>query len=119
MNIEQLRNHALAKPGVTEDQPFGDDVLALRVGGKIFALVALQAVPLRVNLKCDPEEAIRLRELHAAILPGYHMNKQHWNTVLLDGTLKPSLVISMMDASYALILASLPKALRTSLSSNT
>jgi len=99
--------------------PFGDDVLALRVGGKIFALVALQAIPLRVNLKCDPEEAVRLREMHTAILPGYHMNKQHWNTVVLDGTLKPALVLDMVEASYALILATLPKALRTSLSPQT
>lgn len=106
----------MSKPGVSEDMPFGDDVLALRVGGKIFALVALQATPLRINLKCDPEEAIRLREAHAAILPGYHMNKQHWNTVILDGTLNPALVRDMMDASYSLILGSLPKALRTSLS---
>jgi len=115
MHIEALRTFALAKPGVTEDMPFGEDVLAFRVCGKIFALLALQADPLRINLKCDPEEALRLRELHPAILPGYHMNKQHWNTVLLNGSLPPALLVEMINNSYDLIAASLPKALRAEL----
>jgi predicted DNA-binding protein (MmcQ/YjbR family) len=115
MNVETLRTYVLAMPAVTEDMPFGEDVLAFRVCGKIFALLALEANPLRINLKCDPEEALRLRETYPAILPGYHMNKQHWNTVLLNDSLPPALLRDMIQHSYDLIAASLPKALRSEL----
>jgi len=109
MNIEEIREFCLSLKGVTEDMPFGDDTLVFRVMNKIFALVNLSGEP-RINLKCDPEKAIALREEFSAILPGYHMNKQHWNTIVMDGSLKKNLVSSLITHSYELIVASLPKA---------
>lgn len=101
----------LANKGVTEDFPFDETTLVLRVGGKIFALINLERNA-SVNLKCDPERALDLREHYEAILPGYHMNKKHWNTILLEGNLPDSLVKEMIDHSYALVLASLPGKVR-------
>lgn len=115
MRLDELRDHCLGQPGAAEDQPFGDDLLAFKVGGKIFALLNLADLPARVNLKCDPERAVQLRERHAAIVPGYHMNKRHWNTVYLDGRLSGGDVRALVDHSYALVLASLPKRVRTEL----
>jgi predicted DNA-binding protein (MmcQ/YjbR family) len=109
MNIETLYHYLAAMPGATEDFPFGEDTLVMKVRGKMFALVALDAIPTRVNLKCDPLEAIRLRERHAAVRPGYHMNKKHWNTVVLDGSLPTDLLQRMIDDSYRLVVANLPK----------
>jgi predicted DNA-binding protein (MmcQ/YjbR family) len=109
MNIEQIREYCLSLHGVTEDMPFGDDTLVLRVMNKIFALVNLSGET-SINLKCDPSRAIELREEHHAIIPGYHMNKLHWNTVNMDGSLKKELVTSLIDHSYELIVASLSKA---------
>ncbi len=108
MNIEQIREYCLSLNGVTEDMPFGDDTLVFRVMNKIFALVNLSGET-TINLKCDPARAIELREEHHAIIPGYHMNKQHWNTIIMDGSLKKELVTSLIDHSYDLIVASLPK----------
>ncbi len=108
MNIEQIREYCLSLKGVTEDMPFGDDTLVFRVMNKIFALVNLEGET-RINLKCDPGRAIELREEHPAIIPGYHMNKAHWNTVIIDGSLKWDLVTSLIDHSYELIVESLPK----------
>ena len=110
MDIESLRQYCLKKSGVSEGFTFGEGVLVFKVGGKMFALFALDALPLRVNLKCNPEIAEQLREQFEAVLPGYHMNKQHWNTVLLDGTIAPKLLLKWIDESYSLILESLPKA---------
>jgi predicted DNA-binding protein (MmcQ/YjbR family) len=110
MDLEALYAYAAAKPGVTEGTPFGPDVLVLKVGGKMFALLSPDDVPPRVNLKCDPEEAVRLRERYPeAVLPGYHMNKKHWNTVVLRRGLPSDLVRQMVDASYRLVAAGLPK----------
>ena len=113
MNIEEIRQHCITKPFVTEGFPFGDDTLVFKVHGKMFALANLEG-DLSVNLKCDPEKAIALREQHPAIIPGYHMNKQHWNTVIMDGSLDVSLIRELIDHSYSLIWQSLPKKLRDS-----
>lgn len=111
MNIETLREYCLSKKAVTEDFPFGETTLVFRVKGKIFLLVALDADPLQFNAKCDPEKAIELREEYNAIKPGYHMNKKHWNTVVIDGSISTKLLKEIIDDSYALIVNSLPKKL--------
>lgn len=104
MDVESIRDHALLKENVTEGFPFGDGVLVFKVNNKIFLLISLDEMPLRFNVKCDPSEAVELRELYPGyILPGYHMNKKHWNTVIMDGHLPASLVKSMIDASYDLV----------------
>lgn len=103
MNIEDLRDYALAKDHTTEGFPFGESTLVFKVNSKIFLLLALDAQPPRFNVKCDPDQAILLRAEHPAILPGYHMNKQHWNTVILDGSLPPLLIREMIDWSYDLV----------------
>lgn len=105
MDIETLRNHCLAKPQVTEGFPFGDDTLVFKVKGKMFALVNLDGEP-GINLKCDPEYAVELRERYPQITPGYHMNKTYWNTVRIDGTLADSFIIKLVDHSYNLVSAS-------------
>ena len=115
MDIESFRAYCLAKPGVTEDFPFGEETLALRVGGKIFALTGLDAEAFAVNLKCDPAYAEELRERHAEVRPGYHMNKKHWNTVDFSGSLEGSLLRALIDHSYELVLKSLPKAVQAEL----
>lgn len=114
MDIEQVRTQAAQWAGYSEDFPFDNVTLALRVGGKIFALVALDETPIRMNLKCPPERSPELRAAHPhAILPGYHMNKLHWNTLVLDGTLPPALVRELLEVSYSLVRASLTKKQRT------
>lgn len=116
MDREALTAYCAAKRGVTSDLPFGDDTLVFRVGGKIFALIALNAAPLRVNLKCEPALAEILRQTYSAVIPGYHMNKRHWNTVVLDGSLPDTEVREMIDNSYDLVFNSLPRAQREALS---
>lgn len=115
MNIETLREYCLSKKAVTEDFPFGETTLVFRVKDKIFLLVALDAEPLQFNAKCDPDSAIELREAYDAITPGYHMNKKHWNTVVVDGSISSGLIKEMIDDSYDLIVQSLPKKLRADL----
>ena len=110
MDVESLREYCLAKPGATEDTPFGEDVLVFKVAGKIFALASLDEVPARANLKCDPDLALELRDRYEQVQPGYHMNKKHWNTVeIVSGTPEPELR-RMIDHSYELVVKSLPKA---------
>lgn len=115
MNIETLREYCLSKKAVTEDFPFGETTLVFRVKAKIFLLVALDADPLQFNAKCDPEKAIELREEYDAVKPGYHMNKTHWNTVVIDGCISTKLLKEMIDDSYDLIVKSLPKRSREEL----
>lgn len=115
MDLSVLYEYCLAKKQVTEGFPFGEDVLVLRVAGKMFALIALEEHPLRVNLKCDPERAVELRDQYDVILPGYHMNKKHWNTVVLDGTLSDVFVFELIDHSYESMVATLPVAVRKEL----
>jgi predicted DNA-binding protein (MmcQ/YjbR family) len=112
IDLHDIRERCLVLPGFTEDFPFGEDVVTFRVGGKIFALASLEAVPQRINLKCDPELAIELRARYPAVIPGYHMNKKHWNTVTLDGTVPDSEVCAMVERSYALVRDSLPRTKR-------
>lgn len=109
LTLPQLRGHLLALPGALKDYPFGPEYLVCKVGGKMFALIALTAEPLRVNLKCDPEHAEVLRGYYPAVLPGYHMNKRHWNTVVLDGSIPADEILSMTEDSYRLVVNSLPK----------
>ena len=109
MNLEELREYCLSLPHVTEDMPFGEDILVFRICNRIFVLTSLESVPLRVSLKCDPERAIELREQYPdKIIAGYHLNKKHWNTVLLEG-LPPALIKEMIQHSYDQVLAKVPK----------
>lgn len=102
MDIERFREHCLAKPGVTEDLPFGPDTLVFRVRGKLFALCDVNTFD-GINLKCDPERAVELRERYPGIVPGYHMNKRHWNTVATDGSVPERLILELTDHSYTLV----------------
>jgi predicted DNA-binding protein (MmcQ/YjbR family) len=102
MDIEILREYCISKEGVTESFPFGDATLVFKAGDKIFALVNLDG-DLSINLKCDPALAIDLRERYSSVIPGYHMNKKHWNTVMLDGSVRDKEVFSWIDHSYNLI----------------
>jgi predicted DNA-binding protein (MmcQ/YjbR family) len=104
MDIEVLRAYVLQKPGVTEGFPFGEDTLVFKVKEKIFLLTGLDSFPLQFNVKCDPDKAIELREeFPDSILPGYHMNKKHWNTVIIDGTVPQKLLKELIDHSYDLV----------------
>jgi predicted DNA-binding protein (MmcQ/YjbR family) len=103
MDLPDLIAHCLSKPGAEETTPFGPDTLVYKVGGKIFALTSPDEFPPRVNLKCDPERALELRDRYESILPGYHMNKRHWNTVVLDGSVPSELVRELVDHSYQLV----------------
>ena len=102
MDIETLREYCISKNDVTESFPFGDDTLVFKAGKKIFALVNLDG-DLSINLKCDPVLAIELRERYSSVTPGYHMNKKHWNTVLLDGSVPDKEVLSWIDHYYELV----------------
>ena len=118
MNLEELRKYCLSLPHVTEDMPFGEDILVFRICNRIFVLTSLESVPLRVSLKCDPERAIELREeFPNKIMAGYHLNKKHWNTVLLEG-LPLTLIKEMIQHSYDQVLAKVPKKEREKLSPN-
>ena len=114
MTLEEFRAHCLEKPGYSENFPFDQVTLAMRVGNKIFALMDTDLFT-SVNLKCDPERAVELRERYAGIVPGYHMNKQHWNTVLIDGSVPAKLLLELADHSYELVRDSLPKKVRGTL----
>jgi predicted DNA-binding protein (MmcQ/YjbR family) len=103
MNIEEIRTYALSKPDVEEGLPFGPETLVMKVNGKIFLLISLDAQPLQFNAKCNPDRAIELRDQYSCILPGYHMNKQHWNTIIIDNTLTNKQLKEMIDHSYELV----------------
>ena len=115
MDIESVRTYCLEKKGTTESMPFDNKTLVFKVMDKMFALTSLDTIPLRINLKCDPGRAVELREYYDQISPGYHMNKTHWNTVLLDGMLPKSLVDELIDHSYDLVVQKLPKKLKLKL----
>lgn len=102
MNIESLREYCISKRAVTESFPFGDDTLVFKTHGRIFALVNLEG-DLSINLKCDPGLAIELRERYSSVMPGYHMNKKHWNTVRIDGSVPDRELFSWIDHSYDLV----------------
>jgi predicted DNA-binding protein (MmcQ/YjbR family) len=103
MNIEEVREYALSLPGVEETFPFGDDVIVFKVKNKMFLLLPLTPEKLQFNVKCDPEYAIELREKYDCILPGYHMNKKHWNTVIVDGSLSAKQLTQFISDSYELV----------------
>lgn len=115
MNIELFRDYCLAKKGVTEDFPFDQEVLVFKVMEKIFALTDVTLFK-SINLKCDPERAIELREKFPSIIPGYHMNKKHWNTVEIDGSLSDQFIEKLVSHSYDLVVEKLPKAIKSQLS---
>ena len=113
MNIEDFRTYCLNKKGVTESLPFGPDTLVFKVMNKMFAVCGLERTPTQVNLKCDPDRSEELRaEYDGLIIPGWHMNKYHWNTVMIEDALPPTLVVELIDHSYELIVASLTKKLQ-------
>ncbi len=110
--LESVRAHMDSYRGATSGYPFGPGAQVYKVGGKMFGLIAENEQPLRVNLKCDPEAALQLRAGFEAIIPGYHMNKRHWNTVILDGTVPEPIVLEMFDDSYERVFASLTRTVR-------
>lgn len=110
MNRETLRSYCLARPGTTEERPFGPETLVYKVMGKMFALTQDEPQPEFVNLKCDPDDALYFRSQFDGIRPGYHMSKKHWNSVYLDGSVPESLIRELIDDSYELVAASLKKA---------
>lgn len=109
MNIEEFRDYCMAKPGVTEGFPFDKTTLVFKVMGKMFALTDTED-PFAINLKCDPERAVQLRAQYPAVIPGYHMNKQHWNTINIDGSMNDEFLWELVEHSYDLIVKSLTKA---------
>lgn len=109
MNIEELRNYCLSKYAAEETLPFGPDTLVFKVAGKMFGAMGLDAVETSINLKCDPDRAEELRERHDDIIPGYHMNKRHWNTVYSERGLGQSLIEELIDHSYELVVSKLTK----------
>ena len=112
ITADELRRRCLDMPGTTEDFPFSPGLSVFRVGGKLFALAPLEDRPLRVSLKCEPELADALRLAHESIRPGYHLNKRHWNTLTLDGSLPDRMVSDMIEDSYDLVVEGLPKSRR-------
>lgn len=109
MNIEEFRDYCLSKNQVTESFPFDEETLVFKVAGKMFAMAGLEHHPATVSLKCDPEKALELREEYDEITPGYHMNKMHWNSVIIDGNLSHKLIRELIDDSYNLVVKGLPK----------
>ena len=109
MDLTEFREYCLTKSGATEETPFGPDVLVFKAGGKMFALAALDEVPPTVNLNCDRDLALDLRDRHEQVRPGYHMNKKHWNTVEIETGIPDVELRKMIDHSYEMVLKSLPK----------
>lgn len=115
MDLPDVITHCLSLPGAEETTPFGPDALVYKVGGKMFAVTVPEDYPARINLKCDPQRAVELRDEHKAITPGWHMNKRHWNTIVLDGSLPPKLVRELVEHSYQLVVAALSAKVRAAL----
>src|SRR5215212_7582856 len=115
VNAAELRRCCLGHSGATEDFPFRPDVSVFKVAGKMFALSMLDRTPLEVSVKCEPDLAVQLRDSYGAIRPGYHLNKRHWNTITLDGTLSDQLVRDLIEDSYDLVVSALPKRVRDQL----
>ena len=130
MDLQQLRNSMLDRLGTTEETPFGPDALVYKVKGKVFAIIGLNNPAFEqasapqldpslegvwVNLKCDPDKALALRDIFESVIPGYHMNKKHWNTIIIDGDLPIEEFFALVEHSYALVVKSLKKADREAL----
>lgn len=107
MNIEELREYCISKKGVTESLPFGPETLVFKIMGKAFLLTGMDGRPLQFNVKCDPEKAIELREKYTCVIPGYHMNKKHWNTIIVDGSVSIKLLHKWITDSYNLVASGL------------
>ncbi|HRN57908.1 MAG TPA: MmcQ/YjbR family DNA-binding protein [Agriterribacter sp.] len=103
MNVEQIRDYCLLKEGAEESLPFGPDTVVFKVNGKIFLLLSLDAEQAQFNVKCDPDKAEELRAEYTCVLPGYHMNKKHWNTIIVDGSASPGILKEWIDDSYELV----------------
>jgi predicted DNA-binding protein (MmcQ/YjbR family) len=115
MNVEDLRDYCIAKKGVEECFPFDETTLVFKVLGKVFLLCGIDSNPLQFNVKCEPAKAIELRENYSCVIPGYHMNKTHWNSIICDGQASDNIIKSWIDDSYNLIVASLTKKLQAEL----
>ena len=112
MHAESIREYAIAKENVTEGFPFGESTLVFKVNNKVFLLLALDEQPLRFNIKCDPDLAIELREQYDCVQPGYHMNKKHWNTIVVDGSVPNKKLKEWIDHSYQLIAYKAPQTVK-------
>lgn len=115
MHLDEIREYCLLQKGAEECTPFGEDTLVFKVMGKMFLLSGIESKPVQFNAKCDPEKAIELREKYPCVQPGYHMNKQHWNTILCDGSVSDKLIKQWIDESYALVVMSLTKKIKSEL----
>lgn len=115
MHLDELREYCLLKKGVEECMPFGNDTLVFKVMGKMFLLSGIDSRPVQFNVKCNPEKAIELRENFSCVLPGYHMNKSHWNTIICDGSVSDKEIQEWIDDSYNLVVDSLTKKLKAEL----
>jgi predicted DNA-binding protein (MmcQ/YjbR family) len=109
MNVEAIREYCLSKNGAEEDYPFDEFTLVIKVAGKMFVLIALDSIPLQLNLKCDPEKAIELREQYENVIPGWHMNKKYWNTIILEGSIRWDELKHWIDHSYDEVVKKLKK----------
>ena len=118
MTLENFKKYCLSKPGAQEEFPFDFTTMVIKVGNKIFALTDINEDPLRLALKCEPMYAVSLRQDYKAIIPGYHLNKQHWNTLIQDGTIPDKLIKQLIDHSYDLVFKSLTKAKRAEIISS-
>ena len=115
MDLEEFRDYCLSKIAASESMPFGEGILVFKVAGKLFALAPLDEIPVTVNLKCNPDLALALRDQYDQVQPGYHMNKKHWNTVEFDSGIPDAELRKMIDHSYELVVQSLPKKTREKL----
>jgi len=115
MNLEELENILLSKNGAVKEFPFGEEAMVFKVMNKMFALISWQSSPIKITLKSLPEDAIGYREIFDCVKAGYHMNKKHWNTITLDGTIKDDMLVTMIDESYDLIFEKLTKREKTAL----
>lgn len=118
MDLETIRKYCLEKKKSTEEFPFGETTLVFKVSGKMFLLIGLDNRPLQFNVKCDPDLAAELREMYSSVIPAFHMNKKHWNTVIINGQLNAKLIREMIDASYDLVVNTLPLKERKKLGKN-
>jgi len=108
MDLESIRKYCLEKKSTTESFPFGETTLVFKVAGKMFLLIGLDNLPLQFNVKCDPEKAEELREVYSSVIPAFHMNKKHWNTIILNGQIPSKLIRDWIDDSFELVVQSLP-----------
>ena len=114
MNIETFREYCIVKKGVTEEFPFDEETLVFKVGGKMFALTNIDLFD-SINLKCDPVKAIELREIYEGVIPGFHMNKKHWNTIKIDGSIPDQQIFEWINHSYELVFNGLPRNIKKDL----